>query len=139
MVDAQFSLPYSIAALALDLRPRGQWFEQETLRRQELLSLARRVKASIDPAVEAAMAARRPAGQVRMQWQGAEALSPIVEYPPGSRENPIPEGEVLAKFVENSAPVLGADKARRLLRRLLRLEEAESVAELLSQALPKEG
>lgn len=139
MVDAQFSLPYAIAALALDLRPRSQWFEQETLRRPELLSLARRVEASIDPAVEAAMGERRPAGRVGIRWQGGGALSPMVDYPPGSRENPLPEGEVFTKFVENSTPVLGADKARRLLRRLLRLEEATSVAELLSQALPEEG
>jgi 2-methylcitrate dehydratase PrpD len=141
MVDAQFSLPYAIAALALDLRPRGRWFEPQNLRRPDLLSWARRVTASVDPAVDAAMSGpeRRPSGRVGMRWRGGAALSPIVEYPPGSRENPIPEAQIFAKFIENSGPALGADKARRLLDRLLRLEAEPSVAELLSQAAPEAG
>ena len=63
MVDAQFSLPFAIAAQALGIAPGAAWYRPETLRRADVLGFARRVVATVDPDIDALMTGplRRPA------------------------------------------------------------------------------
>lgn len=48
LMEAQFSMPYVIAAAILDPNPGPNWYEQELLKSPELLALAKRVKAGPD-------------------------------------------------------------------------------------------
>jgi len=44
LIDAEFSIPYSVATLILGYEPGLEWFKEETLKDPEVLSLARRVR-----------------------------------------------------------------------------------------------
>jgi 2-methylcitrate dehydratase PrpD len=124
MVDAQFSLPFGLAALALGLAPGAEWYRPETLRRDDIAAFGRRVIARIDPQIDAMMAGplRRPAGRVTLRARGADFSSRLIEIPSGSAESPIGDKRVYAKFIANAAPVIGTAKAEECRARLMQIE-----------------
>jgi 2-methylcitrate dehydratase PrpD len=136
MVDAQFSLPFAIAALAVGIAPAAAWYRPETLRRDDVLAFARRVVATVDLEIDALMTGplRRPAASVTLLARGAVLASRLIEFPSGSAESPIDDASVHAKFIANAAPVIGAARAEECLARLMRIEsepDARAVLELM--------
>jgi 2-methylcitrate dehydratase PrpD len=135
MVDAQFSLPFCLAALALGLAPGAAWYRPETLRRADVAAFGRRVVAEIDPDVDALMTGplRRPAGRITLRARGTDFVSRLIEIPSGSAESPIGDASVEAKFIANAAPVIGPALAEEFRARLMRIEsepDAGAVLEL---------
>jgi 2-methylcitrate dehydratase PrpD len=124
MVDAQFSLPFCIAALALELEPGAVWYRPQTLWREDVRAFARRVVVMVDPEIDALMTGplRRPAGRVALQARGAAHVSRLIEFPSGSAESPIEDSSVYIKFVGNVEPMIGWKRAKELLARLIQLE-----------------
>jgi 2-methylcitrate dehydratase PrpD len=133
MVNAQFSLPYALAALALGIRPGGEWFEQQTMTRNDLRRLQRRVVAVVDPEIDALMTGplRRPSARADVCANGRNFASRLFEYPSGSAESPISEAAVHTKFVSNVAPVFGQQVAAQLLARFTALEVETRMQPLL--------
>ncbi len=133
MVDAQFSLPYTLAALAHGLAPAAAWYAPTTLERPDLRAFARRVRAEIDPELDALMSgpSRRPAGRVEVVVAGARHVSPPITFPLGGAERPLAPADVLAKFRANAGPVVGQTAAERLATRLLHLRAEPDVAALV--------
>jgi 2-methylcitrate dehydratase PrpD len=129
MVDAQFSLPFAIAAQALGIAPGADWYRAETLRHADVLSFACRVVATVDPEVDALMTGpmRRPAAHVTLRARGADFASRLIEFPSGSAESPIGEASVHAKFIGNAAPVIGPARAEQCLMRLMRIDSEPDV------------
>jgi len=135
MVDAQFSLPFAIAALALAVPPGAAWYAARTLARDDLRAFAERVEAAVDPAIDALMRGplRRPASRVDVQARGRTFGSDLFEYPSGSAENPTSEQAVHAKFMANATPLAGAKEAEDLLARMNAIEHEPSMRSLLAR------
>jgi 2-methylcitrate dehydratase PrpD len=135
MVDAQFSLPYALAAIACRVWPGAAWYEAGTMARDDLRVFERRVEAAVDPAIDAMMRGplRRPAARVEVLACGGTLDSGLFEYPSGSAENPIAEVDVHAKFIANAGPVVGVKEAQDLLLRLTTMEGERSMRSLLAQ------
>jgi 2-methylcitrate dehydratase PrpD len=129
MVDAQFSLPFGLAALAYVIRPFARWYDADTLVRDDLRALSRRVHALVDPTIDHLMSAetRRPAGQVSVRTGDRIIASELITYPRGGAERPMPASEITFKFLENAILTLGRQRAQTLSRRL---EELESEADV---------
>ncbi len=124
MVDAQFSLPFCLAALALGVSPASRWYENRTLRRNDMLAFARKVAAEIDDEVDAAMSGprRRPAGRVSILARGERFGSSLIAHPRGGFERPVSSAEIREKFMANAAPVLGQTATHGLVAAIGRLE-----------------
>jgi hypothetical protein len=54
----------------------------------------------------------------------------FTKYPPGTRENPLSTEAVSAKVRDLMTPVLGADKANKLIDQINNLEKVASVRTL---------
>ena len=136
MVDAQFSLPFALAAIAHDIRPAARWYEPETLARTDLRSFGRRIVAIVDPAIDDTMSgpARRPAGRVSIRSRGRRISSALITYPRGGAERPMSAAEISAKFLENAGPVLGMEHARHLMDRLKNIKAEPVVSAVLESA-----
>jgi 2-methylcitrate dehydratase PrpD len=136
MVDAQFSFPFAFAALAYGVHPASDWYSQETMQRLDLLRFAGGVRAEVDPTIDAMMRGplRRPTGRVDIVAGGKRFNSPMVHYALGSRERPLPEDRVLAKFTGNATPVIGAAKAAEIIERIMRIEREADMACVLALA-----
>ncbi len=135
MVDAQFSLPFALAALAYRLQPARAWYLPATLARADLRAFGARVSAEFDPEVDRAMAGpqRRPAGRVTVTAHGKHRRSPLLALPKGGAERPLDATEVHAKFLGNATPVLGGQPAERLLERFSNLEAEADVGALVDR------
>ena len=130
-VDAQFSLPHTLACLALGIA-KQDWHTASTLNDPQIQALADRVVAEVDPELNALMAdTRRPAGQVQVRL-GEELITGLrLDYPLGCRERPLSREQVADKF-RQYAPLGGAaHNVELILAGLFAIEECEDVAVLL--------
>ncbi|MCD5989811.1 MmgE/PrpD family protein [Pseudomonas sp. CDFA 553] len=130
-VDAQFSLPHTMACLALGIA-KQDWHTARTLNDPQIQALADRVVAEVDPELNALMAdTRRPAGQVQVRL-GEELITGLrLDYPLGCRERPLSHEQVADKF-RQYAPLGGAaHNVELILAGLFAIEECEDVAVLL--------
>ncbi|MTH64119.1 MmgE/PrpD family protein [Paracoccus shanxieyensis] len=136
MVDAQFSLPYAIAAM-LQAIPPAQWYAPDRLSDPALLALAARVSGETDPKADAQMHEhRRPAGRVSVVLRdGRQIAAPLICYPPGSRQNPLPEDFVGQKFRDNLAGIMPQRHAQETLDAFLTLQDCDDVAAVLRPLL----
>lgn len=130
MVDAQFSLPYCAAAVALKVPP-AQWYTDETLGRRDVIELSARVRADADPGFDAAFNERRVHGaEAVLRIGDVELQSPRLDGPKGGAERPLPERDILAKFNDNVGPALGTRAASRLEHAIMTIETSERLDEL---------
>jgi len=130
-VDAQFSLPHTLACLALGLA-RHDWHTPATLNDPQVRQLADRVVAEVDPMLDAAMAeTRRPAGQVIVQTREGTLHGERLDYPLGCRERPLSSARVADKFRQFAGLGASADRVEQVLAGLLALEQCEDVGALL--------
>ncbi|WP_042703756.1 MmgE/PrpD family protein [Azospirillum sp. B506] len=132
MVDAQFSLPYCLACLALGLPP-VDWHVADALADDGRAVLATRVTATVDREIDGAMSGetRRPAGQVRVCARGRWFEGPRLSHPRGCRERPMSDADVIAKFRANAARVLAEPAVDRLQTTVLTIGTASDARCLL--------
>ncbi|MGH7354427.1 MAG: MmgE/PrpD family protein [Candidatus Rokuibacteriota bacterium] len=125
--DAQFSLPFSIAAAFLDGRVGLATYAPPRLADPKTLALAARVTHVIDPH------SRFPAtfpGRVRVRLTGGRVLETEVAEPRGGPGRPLASEVIVAKFRENAAEALDADRLAALERAALDLAALRDVREL---------
>lgn len=101
--DAQFSLPYLIAALAMRLPAGPEWFKSRSLRDPQLLAIARKVSIHVDPAMDAAMKGsfRRPSASVSIEMMNGARHKLHVPAPQGGRLRPVSYDAVCTKALSN--------------------------------------
>ncbi|WP_232777066.1 MmgE/PrpD family protein [Rahnella sp. AA] len=99
VTDAQFSLPWTIAAVAAGLAPGANWYTEQNMQNPALLALADKVTAILDPDFTARMTgpARQPGARVVLTHVNGSRSVQERFKPLGSAERPISESEVIAK------------------------------------------
>lgn len=99
VTDAQFSLPWTMAAVAAGLLPGADWYTEQNMQNPELLGLADKVTAFIDPDFTARMTgpARQPGARVVLTHVNGNRSVEERFKPLGSLERPISESDVIAK------------------------------------------
>jgi 2-methylcitrate dehydratase PrpD len=99
VTDAQFSLPWTMAAVAAGLSPGADWYTEQNMQNPELLGLADKVTAFIDPDFTARMTgpARQPGARVVLTHVNGNRSVEERFKPLGSLERPISESDVIAK------------------------------------------
>ena len=123
--DAQFSIPYTVAAA---LR-RGQFtldeLEDEALGDADTLALANRVHHEIDPATTFP---RHYTGEVIVTLRGGRTLRHREAINRGNGERPLSEADIIAKFRSNAARSVSQARARDIEASLLSLDQAGDVS-----------
>jgi len=71
-------------------------------------------------------------GQVTVRHAGGQSLTHEVIIPKGESGNPMSRDEVEEKFLSLAAPILGAEKARSVVREVRSLESRDSLDPLLA-------
>lgn len=106
-LDAQMSLPYTVAAALVHGEVGIQQFDEEARRDPAVLRLMQHVEVREDPQFTAAYPASRPA-RVSIVSAGTEVTT-VVQQPFGEPDNPMSDAEIDAKFRRLSEPVVGPD------------------------------
>ncbi|MEV4622534.1 MmgE/PrpD family protein [Asanoa sp. NPDC049573] len=106
-MQARFSVPVSLATLALDGELAAGGFLPERLARPEVRALAALVRLREEPAYSAALPRERPA-RVTVRWRDGSSASQSVRNARGNPDDPITADEVATKFRRNAEGVLTA-------------------------------
>jgi len=128
-VDAQFSLPYTVAVAIARKRTGVAEFKGDTLKDPVVLALCDKVTWELDPAAEALWPKAYPATLVVTMNDGRifEAHS---DYPRGDPENPVSMAEVVEKFNMLTEKFLDPRKGTEVVDRVNRLEQVSDVGAL---------
>ena len=124
--EARFSTPYLVATALTHGSVRLAAFEPARLEDSATRSLMRRVEVALDPELDAAFPAQRAARVTIESHDGrrGEHLQPTRK---GDPDMPLSDAELEGKYLELTSPVLGEERARRLLARLWQLEREAAV------------
>jgi 2-methylcitrate dehydratase PrpD len=130
VVDAQFSIPYTVAATLLSGELSLEDFTDAKLRNEEVLIWPRGT--ILNPELDRGPMDVKPQ-IVEIIMRDGRILSERVVYPKGNPNNPVTSAELVAAFrgmASYAAKPLSADKIDDAVSLALRLEEIDNVAVL---------
>jgi 2-methylcitrate dehydratase PrpD len=122
--DAQFSIPFTVAAALRRGRFTLDELEDEALGDPAILALADRVTYEIDPATTFP---RHYTGEVIVTTRGGRTFRHREAVNRGNGERPLSEAAIIEKFCANAARAVSHDRARQVETLLLSLDEAADV------------
>ena len=128
-VDAQFSLPYTVAVAICKNRTGPDQFSEEALKDHQVLELASKVSWELDPSAEARYPKTYPATLLCILRDGRQFVS-HVDYPRGDPENPATMEEIVEKFNLLTGKYFDQRRRAAIVRKINRLEEMEDISEL---------
>jgi 2-methylcitrate dehydratase PrpD len=132
VVDAQFSIPYTVAATLVSGGLSLEEFTDAKLRSEEILDLAARVKTILTPEFDHGPMDVKPQ-VVEIVMRDGKVFSEKIVYPKGNPNNPVTSEELVAAFrsmASYAAKPLGGAKIDDAVALTLRLEEMNDVAVL---------
>lgn len=132
VVDAQFSIPYTVAATLLSGGLSLEDFTDAKLRSEELLDLAARVKPILNPELDGGPMDVKPQ-VVEIHTRDGKVFSERVVYPKGNPNNPVTSVELVTAFrgmASYAVEPLSPDKIDDVVSRTLQLEETRDVSVL---------
>ena len=132
VVDAQFSIPYTVAATLLSGGLSLEDFTDAKLRNDEVLNLAARVKTILNPELDRGPMDVKPQ-VVEIVLGDGKTFSEKIVYPKGNPNNPVTSEEVVAAFrgmASYAAKPLSGAKIEDAISLAQNLEEVADVAVL---------
>jgi 2-methylcitrate dehydratase PrpD len=135
-IDAQFSIPYTVALTIYDV-PHFYWYSENTLHNPEILAMAKKVKVEKDPHAQSEYVRRRriyyadfiPSTVEVLTTTGSKFESHI-EFAKGSPQRPLTYDEVKEKFINLTSPLIVSKKQKEILETIEKLETLDSIREL---------
>ncbi|GKS84752.1 MmgE/PrpD family protein [Acidovorax sp. SUPP1855] len=121
--EARFSLRFVVATALVHGSVRLAAYTPERLADPALRAMVGRIGAVVDPEIDAAFPGRRSA-RVDIETHDGRRLAWLQPDRKGDPELPLSDEELEGKFLELAAPVVGAERARRLLGNLWALDRA---------------
>ena len=132
--DAQFSIPYAVAAALRRGRFTLDELEDDALRDPDILALADRVDYEIDPA---STFPRHYTGEVIVTTRNGRTLRHREAINRGNGERPLSEAAIIEKFHSNAARTVSPGLAQQIETLLLALDQqpdARAIADGLASA-----
>ena len=134
IVEAQFSIPYTVAAAWIDGALGMRHFSDEGLQRADILALAARVKPYVDEDIDRVWRRFVTPAKVIVQFKDGQMMEARVDYPKGHPKNAMTRAEFTAKTADCAgfaAVPLRADTADQLTTMVHSLESLGDVSDLL--------
>jgi 2-methylcitrate dehydratase PrpD len=137
VVDAQFSIPYTVAAAITQRRLFLDDMTEQAIGRPDVIALAKRVVPVIEQSFDNWPADVKPSS-VEIATMSGATCSRRIDYPKGNPRNPVPFDEMRRNFLECAARAVQpvsrekAEQARDLIENLEKCEDVRAITELLS-------
>lgn len=131
---AQMNLYYGLAVIALEGAAFVEQYREERLRDPRIFDFIRRIRAHVDPRIEAMGAPYRHAARVKVTTRDGSVLEREILDRRGSPENPLKPEEIVYKFRQVVRSCLPQRDIERLIGLVAELERLESTRELIAIA-----
>lgn len=131
LIDAQFSVPYTAAAMLVDGVLSPDAYAPERLHDRRVLDVVDKVRVTVDPGCDAAYPQRLSAA-VAVTTTGGRRIEVRVERPRGDPERPLTEAELEEKFRILADPALGRERADQVADLISRLPDLQTMRPLVN-------
>jgi 2-methylcitrate dehydratase PrpD len=129
VVDAQFSIPYGVGVAICRRVASPSEFEEKTFKDPQILEVASKVRAEVDPEAEKRYPDDKLATAVIRTKDGKE-YSAHTDYPKGDVENPVSDAELEAKFRMLTRKAISEKKASEIIQMVWQLDELKEINRL---------
>ncbi len=129
LVDAQFSMPYTVAVALVRRRMKIEDFTPEAIRDPEVIGVANKVSPLVDPSLDAHV----PAAAVLEVRTRRGTFTKRVEYPLGHPLNPVDWADLADKTRDcatHAAVPVSSDRVEAMIALVARLETLRDMREL---------
>ena len=133
LVDAQFSIPYTVAVAVTKKKVTLADFQEENIRNVELNQLANKVKVVIDPEFKDSRSVVGPI-KIKIKMKGGKEFFHKVDLAKGHSKNSMSELELNEKFkdcVKYSAKPISKQNIEQLLMILYELEKVDDISKVV--------
>ena len=127
---ADHSLPYITAIALIDGEVTSKQFEPQRFKDREVWKFLQNVKVERNAELSA-MYPGAVGNIVHVDLVDGRRLTKRVDYPLGHAKNPLKDPEVEEKFSALVEPMLGSDRAQKIVDLVWKLDEAKNVDELM--------
>lgn len=138
VVDAQFSLPFTVGAVVIRGKAGLSEFTARCIRNESILGIASKVEVSLDPKLDKLFPARSPALAEIVTVKG-RTYSTRVDYARGTPRNPIGKDEIRAKFHECALTMFSEGRVKEIERNLDAIEQIRDINILTKQLAVDSG
>ncbi len=128
-VDAQFSLPYTIAVAICKNKTGPGEFKENVLGDPEVLGLADKITWELDPEAEKVYPKAYPATVIATLSDGREVVS-HVDYPRGDPENPVTLEDIVKKFNSLTDKYFDQNKREKIVEQIKQLEKVDHIGKI---------
>ncbi|MDA8103729.1 MAG: MmgE/PrpD family protein [Nitrospiraceae bacterium] len=135
---ADHSIPYAVATALVNGTLHRSDFDEESLRRPEVLFLLDHLEVVVDPECQSAWPEACMNKVTVWDKDGREHTS-TVRYYRGHALNPLSDEEVEAKYADQADPVIGTARAKELAQLVWSLEQLSDVSDLFRATVPDAG
>lgn len=135
IVEAQFSIPFTVAAALIDGAPMIRHFTEAAVTRPDILALARRVHPYVDQEIDRDWNRFVTPARLDIQYSDGKQSSVRIDYPKGHPRHRMAAAEIAAKTADcakYAAKPLAPDTAERLAAATLGLDKASDLDALLN-------
>ena len=130
---ADHSLPYITAIALLDGKITDKQFEPERFKDPKVWKFLENVKVERNAELSG-LYPGAVANIVHVDLADGRTLTKRVDYPMGHAKNPLKDSQVEEKFRALAEPMLGKDRAQKIIDVVWKLDEAKNVDELMVAA-----
>lgn len=127
--EAQFSLPYGVAAALADGNALLDQFSESRIRDRELLELAGRVELTVDPEMDR-LYPKKWGCRLRIEMSDGSILAGEVASAKGDPENPLSGQEMKDKFLWLAQEAVGTARSHLLVELVDNLDKLDTVLPL---------
>jgi 2-methylcitrate dehydratase PrpD len=134
IVEAQFSIPYTVAAAWIDGKLQMRHFTDDGIARRDVLELSARVQPYVDADIDREWSRFVTPAKVIVAFRDGETIETRIDYPKGHPKNAMTDVEFAAKTKDCAtfaARPLHAETADRLLSAVGKLESLPDIADLV--------
>ncbi len=131
VLEAQFSLPYTVAAALLSGSGGLEQYTEAALKRRQVAELAQRVNVKLDPNLW-------DHGEPRLDFEMTDGrtISETVSVPTGHPKNPVMPDALERKFRGNASLVLPESRAAQIVSMIGAIDDLADVNELVRLLAP---
>ena len=139
VVDAQFSIPYTVAVALLYGKVSIEDFTENSIKRKEVLKVAEKVTPVIDDEIEKRYGREISPATVTIKLTNGKVLNEKVIYPLGEPQNPMDEKMLVNKFLDASrySNVLPLKEAEDIAKMILSIEKINNVRDIMDRLVRK--
>lgn len=133
IVDAQFSIPYTVACALIYGKVGLNDFTEEAIKREEVLRVAERVTPIVDEDIEKKYGRRISPAILEVKISDGRILREEVLYPLGEPENPMSKERLLEKFLDavKYSRIITIDDAHAIADMIFSLEKINDIREVM--------